>query len=89
MREADLEGRAVALAEAQGFFTRKVSWVGRRAAPDRVFARKDRREVWVEFKAPGETPGLLQLREHERMRAAGMTVLVIDNLKDFEDGVLR
>lgn len=81
MTEAAIENPTVARAEAAGFFCRKVSWIGRRNAPDRVFARSDRGEVWIEFKDEGEEATKVQAREHDRMRAAGMEVHVCDNMQ--------
>lgn len=66
-------------AEAAGWLVRKVAWPGRRAAMDRLFV-KDGRTVWIEFKAPGEEPEVLQAREHRRFRAHGAEVYVIDNV---------
>lgn len=77
-----VETPVVIRAEAAGYFTRKVSWLGRRSAPDRVFSREDRGTVWIEFKKEGEEPTRLQIREHERMRSAGMEVHVCDNVAD-------
>lgn len=85
MLEKSVEMPVVKRAEAAGFFVRKVEWPGRKGAPDRVFAREDRGVVWIEFKAPGEKPRLSQIREHERMRAAGMEVHVCDNVRDALD----
>lgn len=81
MLEAGVEIPVVRRAEAAGWFVRKVSWIGRKSAPDRVFA-KSGRTVWIEFKRPGETPTLLQLEEHKRMRLAGMEVHVCDSALD-------
>lgn len=39
---------------------------------------------FVELKAPGRKPTLMQLREHERLRALGFTVLVIDNKEEID-----
>lgn len=80
MRESAIEDPVVLRAREAGYFTRKVSWVGRRSAPDDLFARADRGIVFIEFKAPGEKPTTLQLREHERMREAGIEVHVCDNI---------
>jgi hypothetical protein len=66
-------------AEKGGWLCRKVSWPGRRGATDRVFA-KSGRVVLMEFKAPGEVPDALQMREIGRWRAAGVEVHVIDNV---------
>lgn len=41
--------------------------------------------VWVELKAPGVKPEAHQLREHERMRAMGQRVVVIDSLEGVEE----
>lgn len=79
---SEVEMPVVTRAERAGYFVRKVSWVGRKSAPDRLFAREDRGEVWIEFKAPGEEATRLQKREHKRMREAGMEVHVCDNVID-------
>lgn len=80
--ESAVENPVVVRAERAGYFVRKVGWVGRRSAPDRVFSRADRGTVWIEFKDAGEAPTRLQLKEHERMREAGMEVHVCDNIDD-------
>jgi hypothetical protein len=77
--EASIEAFVIKFAEDRGWFYRKVAWLGRRAAPDRIFAR-DGRIVFVEFKRPGEEPRALQRREIARMRAAGIEVHVIDDV---------
>lgn len=69
-------------AERAGYYVRKVSWVGRNGAPDRLFARKDRGQVYIEFKAPGEVPRRLQREEHKAMREAGIEVHVCDSVSD-------
>ena len=82
MLEAAIENPVVKRAEAAGYFVRKVSWVGRRSAPDRLFARKDRGQVFIEFKKPGAAETLSQKMEHDRMKAAGIEVHVCDNVDD-------
>lgn len=83
MTEAAVENPVVARAESAGIFVRKLAWVGRRAAPDRLFAHKTLGgAVFIEFKDKGEKPGMLQKREHELMRAAGLEVHVCDNVDD-------
>lgn len=78
-RESYIELNIVDEAVAAGWWCRKVQWVGRRAAPDRVFAKVGR-VVWIEFKRPGERPTLAQTRQHIEMRAAGMEVYWCDDL---------
>lgn len=64
---------------------RKVRWVGRRGAPDRLVMLPARACIWVELKAPGKEPDPHQLREHARMRAMGQRVEVIDSLAGVEE----
>lgn len=58
--------------------TRKVVWPGRKHAPDRL-AGWFSRHILVELKRPGVKPCDGQLREHERLRAMGFEVYVIDS----------
>jgi hypothetical protein len=59
---------------------RKLAWLGRRGAPDRMIWWKG---PWgpllafVEVKAPNGKATTLQKREHARMRAAGFNVYVV------------
>lgn len=80
-RESVIETCVVNRAKECGWLVRKLAWIGRRGAPDRLFM-KDGLAVFVEFKAANEKPDLHQVREIRRMRAAGMTVHVIDNIAD-------
>lgn len=82
MLESAVENPVVKRAERAGYFVRKVQWVGRIGAPDRVFARKDRGQVYIEFKKPGGEPRRSQREEHRRMREAGFEVHVVDNVRD-------
>lgn len=79
--EHTLEELAVERAKARGWLYRKLQWIGRRHAPDRFFA-KNGRAVFVEFKSPGEKPRPGQAKEIAALRAAGLDVRVIDNLRD-------
>ena len=82
MRESPVEDKTVQIAERAGYFVRKLSWPGRKGAPDRMFARHDRGIVFIEFKRPGETARRLQENEHKRMRDAGIEVHVCDTVED-------
>lgn len=93
LSEADVEQYLATRAIALGGEVRKVQWVSRKYAPDRVVMLPadgkrwpQPRTIWVELKAPG---GLAkfpknahergQLREHARMREVGQDVRVIDS----------
>lgn len=79
MRESEIEKYLVAQAQAHGAEVRKVQWIGRRGAPDRVIMGLVPSTIWVELKRPGKGAEAAQQREHERMRKVGQTVLVIDS----------
>lgn len=78
---------------------RKVKWINRHGAPDRLvlLPAVDTRgpagvlpakQLWVELKATGKVAEAHQEREHERMRAFGLCVEVVDSLARVDE-VLR
>jgi hypothetical protein len=98
MSEAAIERYLVKRAKEAGGEVRKVQWIGRRGAPDRVVflpaeqtisgATFYRLPVWVELKAPGgiatfpkDARERAQQREHERMRACGQRVELVDSFE--------
>lgn len=95
MKERDIEKHLIQRVKELGGECRKVQWVGRVGAPDRLvmlpiamspcFGYHKAPTVWVELKAPGEKPRSSQLREHERMRAMGQRVVVIDSIEGVEE----
>jgi hypothetical protein len=104
MRESDIENYLVKRVKAMGGEVRKVQWIGRVGAPDRLVMLPlsfkpmqplapdamvfeeciAAKTIWVELKAPGAKPRPSQLREHDRMRAMGQHVVVIDSLEGVE-----
>ena len=83
LRESDIEDYLVRRVKAMGGEVRKVRWIGRRGAPDRLVMMPTA-TIWVELKAPGKAPEAHQLREHERMRSLGQRVEIIDSLQSVE-----
>ena len=79
--ESNIEEPVCEAAVAAGWLVRKVKWIGRVSAPDRLMAR-DGVILLVEFKRPGESPRPNQAREHKRFADVGVKVHVIDNLED-------
>ena len=79
MNESYIERSVVAAAKKNGWFVRKVEWVGHVGAPDRVFIRGGL-VLWVEFKAPGKKPRPTQVLEHEQMTKHGARVFVVDDV---------
>lgn len=93
--ERDLEQWCVDHArDAHGWLSRKMNGLGFRSWPDREFLRPPRRlgkrsglvnqrPLWVEFKRLGKEPTPDQHRLHEKLRAFGQLVYVIDTREDF------
>ena len=92
IRERDIERRLVKRVKELGGEVRKVQWIGRRGAPDRLVMLPPEAYVdaahcciWVELKTPGKKAEPHQVREHERMRAMGQRVVVIDSIEGVEE----
>ncbi|MBD2797204.1 VRR-NUC domain-containing protein [Xenorhabdus sp. 18] len=79
IREDVIEKNLVSEIKKIGGIAYKFVSPGRRGVPDRIVVLPDGRVVFVECKAPGEKPRPDQLREHERLRALGQTVVVLDS----------
>lgn len=96
MRESEIEAYLVKRVRELGGEVRKVKWIGRRGAPDRLvmlpFGKLPfKATVWVELKASGKRATFpanpherKQYREHERMRRVGQFVTVIDSIEGVE-----
>ena len=83
MRESDIEDYLHKRVESRGGIYRRAAWVGRSSCPDdRVMLPGNC--FWAECKRPGEVPRPDQLREHERMRAAGERVEVVSSFADVD-----
>ena len=97
MRESDIERYLVRKVKASGGEVRKVKWVGRDGAPDRLVMLPKpwgnssfplHQTIWVELKRPGKAATFpadaherKQHREHERMRKMGQRVEIIDSIE--------
>lgn len=98
MRERDVEDYLVKRVKAMGGEVRKVKWIGRNSAPDRLVMLPPEAYVdaahcciWVELKSPktlatfpADPREHAQAREHKRMRAMGQRVEVIGTLAGVE-----
>lgn len=82
MLESAIERAFVARVEALGGEVRKVRWMDRRGAPDRLALFDDGVAVYVELKAPGGRLSKLQEVEHRRLRRRGQRVDVLWTLDD-------
>lgn len=80
MIEADVEGPVSDWAEANGFLSRKMQYIGRHGCRDRDFYGYGH-VIPVEFKRPRGAPRIHQKREIKRMADVGITIHVIDNVE--------
>lgn len=99
-RESVIEAHLVKRVAQLGGHAYKWVSPGRVGVPDRIVMLPDRygpesdragwpihrppRTIFVELKATGQEPKPHQLREHERLRALGQTVVVIDSIEQIE-----
>ena len=91
MRESEIEKYLVKRVKELGGEVRKVKWIGRNGAPDRLVMLPldqvdwQRSTIWVELKAPSKKAEPHQLREHKRMQAMGQRVEVVDSFERVEE----
>jgi hypothetical protein len=85
-RESDVEAYLVERVKALGGEIRKVTFIGHNGCPDRLVMLPGGVTKWVEVKAPGLAATFpsnpherAQAREHERLRAVGQQVFVVDS----------
>lgn len=86
MRESVVERYLKNRCEVEGFLCYKFTSPGTDGVPDRVLIGHGV-VVFVELKAPGETPRKLQLHTFEEMRKHGAAVYVVDT-KELVDELL-
>lgn len=81
MLERDIERALVKRIELLGGTCEKFTSPARRSVPDRLVSLPGNRVEFVECKRPGQVPTEKQHRDHERRRALGCIVWVIDSLE--------
>jgi hypothetical protein len=86
--EAKIEAYLKKRVLADGGRIRKMTWPGRRGAPDRMVWWPGPDLFLVELKAPGKKPTKQQEREHALLRADGFSVAVIDS-KEAVDAFIK
>lgn len=79
--ERDIESALVTHVKELGGKAEKFTSPAQRSVPDRLVTMPGGRIIFVELKAPGKTPTLAQLADHEKRRALGCDVRVIDSLE--------
>ena len=82
MLESEVENTLVKRVKQLGGTCEKFTSPGRRSVPDRLVTLPGGKIIFVELKAPGKKPTEKQIRDHQRRRALGCDVRVIDNKED-------
>lgn len=85
MLERFIEAYLVKRVKEAGGIAYKFTSPQRRSVPDRLVLLPGGRVEFVETKATGRKPTPMQLREHERLRALGFVVRVIDSKEQVDN----
>lgn len=78
--ERYIEGKVQAWAEKNGWLVRKLSFLGRRSAPDRLYIREST-IVFIEFKRSDGVLTKGQEKERDRLRDHGALVYCVRDIK--------
>lgn len=84
-RESAIEAHLVRVVKLCNGIERKLQWIARKGAPDRCVFMPNGLVFWIELKRPDGTTESHQLREHDRLRAYGQIVEVLDTVKRIDD----
>jgi len=84
MLERDIEKALVRKVRSLGGLCEKYVSPARRSVPDRLVSLPGGRIIFVELKAPGKVPTENQKRDHEKRRALGCDVRIIDTLGEID-----
>lgn len=87
--EADVEAVLVREVRKLGGKAEKFRTPGRRSAPDRICSFPVAYVAFVECKAPRKKPTEKQKADHEKRRAMGFTVLVVDTKEKARQAAAR
>jgi len=87
MLERDIEKKVKDYARSKGWLAYKFTSPGHTFVPDGILISPLGNVVFVEFKQLGKKPTPGQQREHERLRAQGVSVFVVDSF-DVGKGVV-
>lgn len=89
MRESTVEDYFDSQVRLSGGDVRKVEWIGRRGAPDKLAGWPNGNHGLVELKRPRGMVEAHQLREHTALRRMGLQVDVISTFAEVDDYVRR
>lgn len=79
MLEKQIEASVCSYAKNKGILVYKFTSPARAAVPDRLFILPNGRCFFIEFKREGQKPTPAQEREHRKLWAQNVEVLVVDD----------
>ena len=79
MREKTIEQKLVRAVKSRDGFCPKLISPGMDGMPDRMVLLPGSHIAFVEVKAPGQKPRVLQKRRHAQLRTLGFQVFVLDD----------
>ena len=82
LREKQIEHSLVTAARKQGGLALKFVSQSFHGMPDRLVLLPGGKLAFVEVKAPGKKPRVLQVKRHEKLRELGFREFVLDALED-------
>lgn len=82
MLERDIENALVRRVKSLGGTCEKFTSPARRSVPDRLITFPDNVIIFVEVKNEGKRPTENQQKDHDRRRALGCDVRVINSMED-------
>ena len=82
MEEKQIERRLVRMTSQMGGMALKFVSPGCDGVPDRLVLLPEGKVGFVEVKAPGKKPRMLQVKRHEKLRELGFQVFVLDATED-------
>ena len=82
MREKQIENKLASEVKKAGGIALKFVSPSFDGMPDRLVLLPDGHIAFVELKAPGKKPRLLQLARHRLLRSLGFRVYVIDSVEE-------
>lgn len=85
MRERNIEAYLRDSVKKAGGIAYKWVSPGNNGVPDRIVIIPGGKIIFVELKAPGKKPTALQQVQHDKLRALGCDVRVIDSREGVED----
>ncbi len=80
MRESQIEAHLTQRVKSLGGLCWKFTSPNLRGVPDRVLLMPEGQTYWIELKAPGQQPNILQQRRHAELRQRGHRILMLDSI---------